>query len=115
MELEHVIAEAKDFTASWRWGNQDGPGAAGITSLLQRFESSKQYQAFRATEEGKFLVGLLEQFEEAMNDDWLPEQICGLSLNAAEQLIGEVAPTLERLPLPQAVIHLKETFRGLQP
>jgi hypothetical protein len=103
-----VIAEAKELRASSRWSNPDYPGSAGVKQLCHRVGASEQYSAFRDTPEGSFLLAVIESYEEALNDDLLPNAVCGLPLEHARTFIGLVADELESNTLESAVSRLKE-------
>lgn len=67
---------------------------------------------FRATEAGDYLLFLVDSFEEALNDDWLPKQICGMSLAQAEKFSAEVATASGPDDADALAITLKEIHRA---
>ena len=88
MIQQHLIAEAKELCASRRWRNPDTPGSANIKDYGQRIASPGALQAFRETPEGEYLLGVMDAYEEALNDDWLPFAILGLPLQNARIFIS---------------------------
>ena len=109
----HIVAEARDFSASHRWAEPDTPGSARVKELHSRLASPEKYAGFRATPEGAFLLSVLETYEGALNDDWLPFEVLGLSLQDAQLFIGLIAQELESNDLSLAVSHLKERYAQL--
>jgi hypothetical protein len=110
MIKEHIISEAREFSASPRWASPDTPGSARVKELHYRLVSPEKYADFRATHEGEFLLSVLETYEGALNDDWLPFEILGLSLNDAQLFIGLVAQEIESNDLSVAISNLKESY-----
>ncbi len=105
-----IIEEAKDFHNSERWHNQNGPGSAHIKELHERLASSKKYKEFRALKEGDYLLSIIEAYEEAFNDDWLPYEIIGLKLEKAKEFISLVACELEKNKANDAVNNLRQHY-----
>ena len=113
MIQQHLIAEAKDISASTRWQYPDTPGSAHVVELAARLSSPETYRAFRETPEGDYLLGVIEAFEEALNDDWLPYEIVGLSLENAREFICNVARELEEYSMPEAIQRLRSCYSKL--
>jgi hypothetical protein len=113
MIQQHLIAEAKDISASLRWQYPDAPGSEYVIELGSRLSSPETYRAFRETPEGDYLLGIVEAFEEALNDDWLPYEIIGLSLENARAFICNVACELEQYPMPEAIQRLRLCYSKL--
>jgi hypothetical protein len=114
MDLKLLVAAASDFHTSIRWQHPDSPGSAHVEELGARLHDPAAYRAFRETPEGDYLLSLIEAYEAALNDDWLPLEVVGLSHGAAREFIGCVALELERqLPLSQIVGHLRGMYERL--
>lgn len=113
MIKQHLLAEAKDISASIRWQYPDTPGSAHIVELAARFSSPEIYRAFRETPDGDYLLGIIESFENALNDDWMPYEIIGLSLENAREFISNVAHELERYSMPEAIQRLRSCYFNL--
>lgn len=107
MIQQYLIDEAQELALSARWQHPDTPGSAQIVELAVRLSAPDTYRAFRETPEGQYLMGIMEVFENALNDDWLPYEIAGLSLENAQAFIGQVARELEEHSMPEAVQRLK--------
>jgi hypothetical protein len=110
MFQQHFIAEARELFASASWLQPDWPSAAKIPELASRIDSPDAYRALRASPEFEFLVALIEDYEFALNDDWLPRKIADLSLSRARQFIGLVAQELSQHDFPLAAARLKEQY-----
>ena len=113
MIQQKIIEEAQEFSNSSRWSDQDCPGSAHIEELHKRLNSSVVYREFRDTTEGEYLLSVIEAFEEAFNDDWLPYEIVGLTLNNAQEFISLVAQELKGNNLESAVGHLRNHYQRL--
>ena len=109
----HLVAEAKEFSASRRWSDPDVPGSACVEELHHRLASPETYASFRSTPEGTFLLPVFEAYESALNDDWLPTEILGLALEDAQLFIGLVADEIETHGLSAAIAHLKQSYAQL--
>jgi len=105
-----LIAEAREFAASWRWQSPDTPGSAHIEELSERLASPQVYAEFRETPEGDYLLDMIEAYEAAFNDDWLPYTIAGLSLKNAREYIRFVSRELEYNTIQEAVLRLREHY-----
>ncbi|MDB5807097.1 MAG: hypothetical protein JWN73_4419 [Betaproteobacteria bacterium] len=110
---QHIVAEAKELCASQRWQSPGTPGSAQIEELGARLASPETYAAFRNTAEGEYLLPLIEAYEAALNDDWLPANLAGLPLDKAREFIHAVATALENNPLPIAVRELRVYYSQL--
>lgn len=113
MIQHHLIAEAKELSASERWYYPDSPGSTHVQRLGERVASPEAYRAFRETPEGDYLLAAIEAFEEALNDDWLPYEIIGLPLEKAREFILAVATELEQYPMPEAIPKLRAAYSRL--
>lgn len=113
MIQEHLIAVAKEISTSMRWQYPDTPASAHIVELAVRLSSPETYRAFRETPEGLYLLGVIEAFEEALNDDWLPYEIVGLPLEHAREFICNVAGELEQHSVPEAIQRLRSHYSKL--
>lgn len=113
MIQQHLIAEAKEISASTRWQCPDTPGSAHIVKLAVRVSSPGMYRAFRETPEGQYLLNVIEAFEEALNDDWLPYEIVGLSLENAREFICSVVGELEQRPMSEVIQGLRSCYSKL--
>ncbi|WP_150118790.1 hypothetical protein [Collimonas fungivorans] len=106
----HIIAEAREFAASGRWLNPDYPGSAHVQELSQRLGSPSDYAQFRQSPSGAYLVDIIEAYEMALNDDWLPDQVVGLSLEKASEFIQAVADELAQNSTVEAVVKLRKHY-----
>lgn len=109
----HLIAEIRELSASERWLYPDDPGGIQVVELSTRVSSPKEYSAFRDTPEGAYLLYVIEAYENAMNDDWLPYEIIGLPLERAREFIIRVASELESGPTPQFIPNLRAVYSAL--
>lgn len=107
MIQRHLVDEAREIAASPRWRHPDTPGFARIVELGERLASPETYRAFRQTPDGAWLLEVVEAYEDALNDDWLPYAVFGLPLEAAREFAADLARELERRPLSDAVTHLR--------
>jgi hypothetical protein len=106
----HIIAEAREFATSRRWLNPDYPGSAQVQELSQRLDSPSDYANFRQSPDGRYLLNIIEAYEAALNDDWLPNQIVGLPLEKAREFIQAVADELARNSTVEAMAKLKTHY-----
>lgn len=113
MIQQALMAEAREIFASTRWDYPDAPGSAHITELATRLASPEDYRAFRATAEGSYLLGVVEAFEDALNDEWLPFEIVGLPLEEARNFVLHVAGELEKTTMGEAVQRLRSYYTSL--
>lgn len=109
----HLIAEAKEMSASPRWQNPDAPGSARIVELGARLGSPEKYGAFRETPDGDYLLSVIEAYEDALNDDWLPDEIIGLRLEHAREFIARMANELASTSAPQVIPNLRALYASL--
>lgn len=108
-----LVAEAKEFSASPRWEAPDSPGSARVMELHHRLSSPESFTAFRATPDGQFVLAVIEAYECALNDEWLPMEILGLALEDARLFIGLVASEIETNGLSVAVTNLRQSYISL--
>ncbi|HWW08384.1 hypothetical protein [Collimonas sp.] len=106
----HIIAEAREFAESHRCLNPDYPGSAHVQELSQRLGSPSDYAKFRQSPHGAYLVDIIEAYETALNDDWLPNQVVGLSLEKAREFIQAVADELAQNSTVEAIVKLRKHY-----
>jgi hypothetical protein len=90
----HIAAIARELSLSSRWQHPDAPGSAHVQELAERVSSPTEYRRYRNAPEGEYLLAIIESFQEALNDEWLPYEIVGLPLTQAQQFIQVVADKL---------------------
>ncbi len=95
-----------------RWDDHNRPGSARIRTLAKRIGSPADYAAFRESDDGEYLTALFESFENAMNGDWLPDEIAGIKIERAQSFIEKVTDVLRFNSLPDAVAILKDAHRA---
>lgn len=94
MDYSLAQHEAIEITHSARWDNPDFPGSARIKEIRLRLSESSQLSAFISDALGSKLIYILEAYEEALNEDWLPEKILDIELSEARIFVGQVAEAL---------------------
>ncbi|GHA76698.1 hypothetical protein [Cognatilysobacter bugurensis] len=90
MVLDSLLSQIQDILSAPRWAYPDSPGSANVPRLTTRL-TPEQFQSLRAVPEGAFLLDLLDLFEEALNDDWLPFELAGLPLPKAREFLSNLA------------------------
>lgn len=113
MIQHHLVAEAKEICTSIRWQSPDIPGSIHIQEFAERLASPEAYRTFRETSEGRYLLDVVEAYEEALNDDWLPFEIIGLPLEKAREFIHSVATELEQNSMSVAIQRLRACYSQL--
>jgi hypothetical protein len=103
----------RDALKSWRWADEGRPGSAQIKPLHERISNPEQYLAFKQTEAGTYLCQVADALDECMNDDWLPEQMFGLSLALARQFLSYLASALESGDFSAALPSLRAKYQEL--
>jgi hypothetical protein len=109
----HISEEAGEIFSSSRWSHPDTPGSAHILSIGERVKSQDAFVVFRNTEEGKFLLGVIESYEDALNDDWMPLEIIGLPLDKAKLFIHAVWEELRQSEAMASIENLRECYAQL--
>lgn len=112
--MKHIAEEADDMYSSWRWKAPDTPGSARVKTLADRVPERGTLAACRESKAGCYLLTVLERYEETLNDDWTPEQIAGLPLDAAREFIRLLADQLRSKEPDIAVNILREHYTRLQ-
>ncbi|MBC2606323.1 hypothetical protein [Pelagicoccus albus] len=82
--VDHFIATLDQIIESPRWKDEDTPMPGRIDELAVRINDGKTYQKYRRTKEYELVIEVIESFEDALNDDWMPFQIEGLDLKKAK-------------------------------
>ncbi len=82
--VEHFIATLDQIIESPRWKDEDTPMPNGIDELAMRINDGTTYQSYRKTKDFELVIDVIESFEGALNDDWMPYQIEGLDLKKAK-------------------------------
>lgn len=112
--IQHIIIEeAQEISNSSRWRDLDAPGSAQIKELHERIVQPSTYREFKETKEGDYLLSIIEAYEEAFNDDWVPFEIVGLKTQRAEEFIAIVVKELQKNELAQAVVNLRSHYERL--
>lgn len=110
---KHIAEEADDIYSSWRWEAVDNPGSARVPTLDERVSNSMSLSAYRTSDAGRYLLTVIELYEEALNDDWMPWEIAGLQLEAARAFILQVAEQLRSNGPNIAVENLRKNYSQL--
>lgn len=111
--IEHLIAEAQALWAAQRRQQPDAPGSAPLVDLSERAAAPAAYRAFRRTPAGAYLLSIIESYESALNDEWLPFAITGLPLDKAKIFIQAVVEQLQHNSLEVAVANLQTCYTQL--
>lgn len=82
---KHIAEEADEIYSSWRWEAVDTPGSAKVATLDERVSNSVLLAAYRASDIGRYLLTVVELYEEALNDDWMPRKVAGLPLEKVQR------------------------------
>lgn len=114
MLRKHLTSTAQELCASERWRRVDTPGSAQVAELADRLASPTEYRRFRSTPEGDYFLTVIEEFQTALNDEWMPFEIVGLSLNQAHEFLAAVAAASEREDLANALPQLRRTYSELK-
>jgi biotin operon repressor len=110
---KHIAEEVDDMYSSWRWESVDTPGSARVPTLDERVNNSTLLSAYRTSDAGRYMLTVIELYEEALNDDWMPREIAGLRLGAARAFIRQVAEQLRSNGLDVAVENLRKHYSQL--
>ena len=110
----HIAAVARELSLSSRWQNPDAPGSAHVQELADRVSSPTEYRRYRSEPEGEYLLAIIESFQEALNDDWLPHEIVGLPLTQAAQFIQVVAEKLALSSVESTILELRQCYSSLR-
>jgi len=108
-----VVTVLRDALRSRRWEDPDYPGSAHLKELSDHLRNAEIYSNFRATATGAYFLWILEPLQEAMNDDWLPNEIFGLSLPKARAFIICAVNEIETQGLVHSVNKLRTEYLKL--
>ncbi len=86
MLLDTLLSQMRDIVTAQRWDYPDAPAPAHIPDLASRI-TRDELRELQATPAGELLLGIIESYEAALNDDWLPYELLGLPLPQARQLL----------------------------
>lgn len=111
--VKHIAEEADDIYSSWRWEAPDTPGSPRVTTLAERVSKPGALATYRESDVGHYLLTVVELYEDALNDDWMPREIAGLSLDAARAFIQLVAEHLRSNSPDIAAEILRERYSRL--
>ena len=100
--------------ASGRWRSNDVPGAANIKELSEYLNDGKKYSEFRNTVVGEYFLEIIEGYEQALNDEWLPFEIISLELPQAKEFIGKLISLVSSNGLERSVPLLREEYEELR-
>ncbi|WP_339618185.1 hypothetical protein [uncultured Gilvimarinus sp.] len=111
---ELVIKVSGDFISSPWWDSQDSPGVDRIKEASEHINNGEQYASFKKTEEGSYLLSVLEAYECSFNDaDWLPYEIVGLPIDKARTFIGLVNREVAKYGASRAIPYLRQHYESL--
>jgi len=103
--LDALLAQVQRIVVAPRWEYPDAPGSAHVPDLASQL-TPEDFVALRATTAGSFILDLLESFEVALNDDWLPFELAGLPLPLAREFLRQLGAYIREhhqlVPLEQA-------------
>jgi hypothetical protein len=105
-----LIDQTREIAESTWWDHPDMPGGAYITDVFDRLNNPEEYRAFRKTADGAYLLEVIEAYEQAFSDDWLPFGILGLPLDKAREFLQIVVKELETNSIDVAVPTLRELY-----
>jgi hypothetical protein len=111
---QELMRVAAQLANSPRWDQPDSPGSADIVELAARVNDPDALRSFRQSAAGKFYLGVIESYEEAFNDDWLPFEIAALPLGAAREFISFLRAALEEEGAAGAFPKVKAHYLALR-
>jgi hypothetical protein len=108
-----IIQITSDLSKPDRWQNPNSPNLIHIKELSEYLHNREQYGAFRKSEVGSYFLTIIEAYEDAFNDDWLPYDIIGLKLNKAKQFIEFVNKEVTLNGLAGSIPNLRRHYTTL--
>ena len=91
MHSHGVVVHFK--TNDTRWENADNPLKEKIKHIGERVNSPNSMATFRSINDYNLLLDIINDVEECFNDNWLPFEMFGLTLNQTKTfltaLLGE--------------------------
>jgi hypothetical protein len=108
-----IIQISGDLSKAGRWQNSNQPNFTHIKELSEYLKNGEQYRAFRKSEVGSYFLTIIEAYEEAFNDDWLPFDILGMKLDKAKQFIELVNKEVTSNGLAGSIPNLRRHYTRL--
>ena len=84
-----------DILASPRWQDPNTPLPNHLVELVERPNIGRHYAVLKADSSFQLLFEIMETYELALNDDWMPFDILGLDLPLAKDFIESILEILE--------------------
>ena len=112
--LELITEVITDIIRSPRWENSTPPLPNQITELSERINNGKIYQSLIQDPDLKLLIDLIESYEMAINDDWMPFEIQGLKLPQALEFIKGTRLIIQKYnqsEYPSKIVELHKKIR----
>ncbi len=103
-----IVSFIRDAVASIRWENEDSPGSAHLKEITEYDGVVEELNSEIDPEVKEFYLGVINDIEWALNDDWLPTEICALPLVEARCFLSDTWPIIEEHGLKDSIRKIKE-------
>jgi hypothetical protein len=109
--LKHIKEMIADILASPRWESPDQPDPGTIRHIGERVNSPESMRKFREKEDYTLLIDTLSDFEESLNDDWMPYTIIGLELEQARRFLKKLYNEFDNIQEGQWTRAIKRIYQ----
>jgi hypothetical protein len=103
-----VISFIRETVASSRWDNEDAPGSAHLKEITSYAGVTEELSSSIDPEVKEFYLSVTNDIEWALNDDWLPNEVCALPLSEARCFLRDIWPIIQEHGLQSSVRKIKE-------
>jgi|WetSurMetagenome_2_1015567.scaffolds.fasta_scaffold1733430_1 hypothetical protein len=110
-----MIEVIDDIIDSPRWKDNDTPMPGGIIELGAKINNGNQYRTIRENPDLKLLLETIENYEESLNDDWMPFEILGLKLPEAFSFIQKIRTIAKNSLIHEFDQKIKEAYKEFKP
>ncbi len=103
-----VVSFIREAVKSNRWESENSPGSAQLKEITDYEGVVSELRATKEIDVKEFFLGITNDIECSLNDDWLPEIVCALPLSDARCFLRDIWPIIEEIGLKESIQEIKE-------
>ena len=112
--LNHYKQLLADIVNSPRWEDENSPSRNKIIDIGERVNSTDSMVRFRINKDYHLISDIINDVEDAFNDDWLPYEMFGLNLIELRTFLKAILNKFDEIPEGEWTSSLKQIYQEVK-